>query len=68
MKVALPGLELDEADVQREVDRRRPAAGAGSTSRAEEDRVEIISGFSTEGPRVYHRLSCLEPGYGLFRL
>ncbi len=39
------GLALDVSDVQKEVDRRRPAAGAGSTARAEEDRVEILSGL-----------------------
>jgi len=37
------GLALTEADIQREVDRRRPA-GAGATKRAEEDKVEILSG------------------------
>jgi len=39
------GLALDVSDVQKDVDRRRPAAGAGSTARAEEDRVEMISGL-----------------------
>ena len=38
------GLALDVSDIQKEVDKRRPAAGAGSTARAEEDRVEILSG------------------------
>lgn len=37
------GLPLSEADIQSEVDRRRPTAGIG-TARAEEDRVEVISG------------------------
>jgi len=41
------GLALTEADIQREVDKRRPA-GAGATKRAEEDKVEILSGvFNT---------------------
>ena len=38
------GLALDVSDIQRDVDRRRPAAGAGSTARDEEDRVEVLSG------------------------
>jgi chorismate synthase len=37
------GLALTEADIQREVDKRRPA-GIGATKRAEEDKVEILSG------------------------
>jgi chorismate synthase len=39
------GLSMDVSDIQKEVDKRRPAAGAGSTARAEEDRVEVISGL-----------------------
>jgi chorismate synthase len=38
------GLPLEVADIQRDVERRRPSAGAGSTARAEEDKVEILSG------------------------
>jgi chorismate synthase len=38
------GLDLDEADVQREMDRRRPGQSALVTSRSEEDRVSIFSG------------------------
>ncbi len=38
------GLPLNEEDIQREVDKRRPQAGAGQTPRAEEDKVEILSG------------------------
>lgn len=37
------GLPLNEADVQQEVERRRPGA-AGTTERWEPDKVEIISG------------------------
>ena len=37
-------LPLAEADIQRELDRRRPAMGAGATSRKETDRVRIFSG------------------------
>ena len=39
-----PGLELSEADIQHELDRRRPGQSEVSTPRQEEDRVEILSG------------------------
>ncbi len=39
-----PGLALDAAVVQRELDRRRPGQGELTTARAEADRVEILSG------------------------
>jgi len=38
------GLPLSEKDIQAEVDRRKPTTDEASTSRAEEDKVEIISG------------------------
>lgn len=38
------GLALSVADIQTEMDRRRPGEGAASTGRAERDRVEILSG------------------------
>jgi chorismate synthase len=38
------GLKLSIEDVQREVDKRKPAAEAGQTAREETDEVEIISG------------------------
>jgi len=41
------GLPLTEKDIQKEVDRRRPGAGIASTTRAEEDKVEILSGTFT---------------------
>ncbi len=41
----LPGLELSEADIQAQLDRRRPGQSALATQRAEEDRVEILSGI-----------------------
>jgi len=48
------GLAVSEEDIQREVDRRKPSASTASTSRAEEDKVEILSGtfngFSTGAP------------------
>lgn len=39
-----PGLELSAADIQAELDRRRPGQSAVSTARAEADRAEILSG------------------------
>ncbi len=38
------GLPLTEEDIQKEADRRRPGASVASTTRAEEDKVEILSG------------------------
>jgi chorismate synthase len=39
-----PGLELSEADIQPELDRRRPGTSRHVTQRKEEDKVEILSG------------------------
>ncbi|MFC1908203.1 chorismate synthase [Chloroflexota bacterium] len=39
------GLPVTEEDIQEEVDRRRPGVGRGTTARAEEDKVKIISGI-----------------------
>ncbi len=39
-----PGIDLVDADIQDELDRRRPGGHAASTPRREEDRVEILSG------------------------
>jgi chorismate synthase len=38
------GLAISEEEIQREVDRRKPAAGTGATGRLEEDVVEVLSG------------------------
>jgi len=38
------GLALTEEDIQKEVDKRRPGSGIASTTRVEEDKVEILSG------------------------
>lgn len=38
------GLDLSAADIQKELDRRRPGQSSVSTQRKEEDRVEILSG------------------------
>jgi len=40
-----PGLPLTEADIQAELDRRRPGQSDIVTPRAEEDKVEILSGL-----------------------
>ena len=39
-----PGMELDESDVQRDLDRRRPGRSRHTTQRNEPDRVQILSG------------------------
>ena len=39
-----PGLELNEADIQPDLDRRKPGTSRHVTQRKEEDRVEILSG------------------------
>lgn len=39
-----PGLELSEADIQPDLDRRRPGASRYTSQRDESDRVQIISG------------------------
>lgn len=39
------GLPLSQEDVQKEVDKRRPQGVPGATKRAEEDKVEILSGL-----------------------
>jgi chorismate synthase len=39
-----PGIAIDEAAVQRDLDRRRPGQSAVTTQRQEPDRVEILSG------------------------
>ncbi len=50
-----PNMELCEADIQRELDRRRPGQSKVSTPRAESDTVEILSGVfqgRTMGPPI----------------
>jgi chorismate synthase len=39
-----PGLELSEADIQKDLDRRRPGRSRHVTQRAEPDQVKILSG------------------------
>ncbi len=40
-----PLLELSDEDIQKELDKRRPGQGGGTTSRREGDRPEILSGL-----------------------
>src|SRR3954451_9465611 len=40
-----PCIEISEADIQRELDRRRPGQSKLTTQRKEEDRCEILSGI-----------------------
>src|SRR5437773_4091615 len=39
-----PKIEISQADIQRELDRRRPGQSKITTQRQEEDRCEILSG------------------------
>ena len=39
-----PGLELSEADLQHDLDRRKPGQSKFTTQRRENDRVQILSG------------------------
>lgn len=39
-----PGIAIAEADIQRDLDRRRPGQSALTTQRQEADRVEVLSG------------------------
>src|SRR5437867_3116836 len=40
-----PGIRIDVADIQRELDRRRPGQSALTTQRQEPDRAEVLSGI-----------------------
>jgi chorismate synthase len=40
-----PRIDLSNEDIQKELDRRRPGQGRGSSPRKERDRVEILSGI-----------------------
>lgn len=39
-----PGMSLNESDIQQALDRRKPSTAASSTTRKEQDKVEILSG------------------------
>lgn len=43
-----PGITIDPARLQREMDRRRPGQGGASSPRKEPDRIEILSGLFSE--------------------
>jgi chorismate synthase len=38
-------LSLTEEDVQKQIDKRKPLAQAGQTTRVEDDKIEILSGI-----------------------
>jgi len=42
------GLPITEADIQKELDRRKPGIGVAATPRTEEDKVQILSGIFDE--------------------
>jgi len=42
------GLVITEDDIQRELDRRKPGVSGATTARAEEDRVQVLSGIFDE--------------------
>jgi chorismate synthase len=46
------GIPLDEAEIQKELDRRRPGQSDITTQRKEEARAEILSGYFRERPQV----------------
>lgn len=39
-----PGIKIDEAEIQRELDLRKPGAGLASTKRRESDEIRLLSG------------------------
>ncbi|MBV9567718.1 MAG: chorismate synthase, partial [Hyphomicrobiales bacterium] len=43
-----PGIPLSEADIQRDLDRRRPGQSRFTTQRREPDRVKILSGVFSD--------------------
>jgi chorismate synthase len=45
-----PGLAISEADIQAELDRRKPGTSRHVTQRREPDSVEILSGCSRASP------------------
>ena len=51
-----PMVDIDMDFIQREVDRRRPGQGIGTTQRHEDDRVEVLSGVF-EGKSTGHPIA-----------
>ena len=53
-----PGLEIDEAIIQIDLDRRKPGTSRFTTQRREADEVKILSGvFEGKTHRYFYRLS-----------
>ncbi len=50
-----PRLSLSSADVQRQLDRRRPGARPLQSARREQDRVEIVSGVEVDNKRKHNQ-------------
>ena len=53
-----PGMSLTEADIQPDLDRRKPGTSRHVTQRQESDKVEILSGIfegKTTGTDLKHR-------------
>src|ERR1044071_3788644 len=55
-----PGIPVEVAEIQRELDRRRPGQSALTTQRQESDRVEILSGVF-EGVSLGSPIAMLVP-------
>ena len=53
------GMELNEEDIQKFLDRRKPGTSAATTSRKEDDKVEILSGVF-EGKTTGTPISLIE--------
>ncbi len=53
-----PGIKLSEADIQQELDRRRPGQSSLTTPRSEADKIEIVSGIF-EGKTTGHPIMLL---------
>ncbi len=52
------GVNIDMDALQRFVDRRRTGQTAGSSTRDEQDRVEVLSGIWQKNAGNAHRLHC----------
>ena len=54
-----PGMELTEADLQNDLDRRKPGTSRHTTQRREADEVKILSGVYSKARRRARRLAYL---------
>ena len=50
-----PGLEISEADIQVDLDRRKPGTSRHTTQRHEDDLVKILADNHRQCPAVPHR-------------